>query len=321
MCLMTIVFISTAPEKPSGGVKVIYQFCEDLIKKGFKSEILHTDNLMGSCDWLSYDVSYRRHLSVDNKTDFVVIPEGAAGFFGKVCIQLGIKYCILVQNGYQIYNVVEQSTRDELDEIYQKSSLILSISDDTTNIIKYIHKDLDQQKILRVYPKINRTIFYKGNKKTNAILYMPRRLGLHSYTLNYFLEKNIPSNWTMSPVDNMSENEVGEQLRSSSIFLSFSDLEGFGLPPLEAALCGNIVIGYSGQGGNEYFNNSIFRKVEYGNFLQYSECVLNAIDTLERGYFSSMEYLENLTKLSLQYSDESYEKSLIEFAKKVNALF
>ena len=35
------------------------------------------------------------------------------------------------------------------------------------------------------------------------------------------------------------------------IFLSFSSLEGLGLPPVEAALAGNHVIGYTGEGGNE----------------------------------------------------------------------
>lgn len=39
----------------------------------------------------------------------------------------------------------------------------------------------------------------------------------------------------------------------SRIFLSFSDLEGLGLPPIEAALCGNYVIGYHGGGGREYW--------------------------------------------------------------------
>ena len=42
-------------------------------------------------------------------------------------------------------------------------------------------------------------------------------------------------------------------LSKSKIFLSFSNLEGIGIPPIEAALAGNKVIGYTGGGGIEYW--------------------------------------------------------------------
>jgi len=46
---------------------------------------------------------------------------------------------------------------------------------------------------------------------------------------------------------------VADILRSSRVFLSFSQREGFGLPPLEALACGCAVVGYHGFGGRALF--------------------------------------------------------------------
>ena len=78
---------------------------------------------------------------------------------------------------------------------------------------------------------------------------MPRRLSQHSEQVCFLLKQYIPPDWRILPINNKSELEVAELLSISAIFMSFSDQEGYGLPPLEAALSGNIVVGYSGQGG------------------------------------------------------------------------
>ena len=55
----------------------------------------------------------------------------------------------------------------------------------------------------------------------------------------------------------------------SKIFLSFSHLEGFGLPPIEAAIAGNKVIGYTGRGGSEYWKKPIFTEIPHGNISKF----------------------------------------------------
>ena len=42
-------------------------------------------------------------------------------------------------------------------------------------------------------------------------------------------------------------------------------MEGLGIPPIEAAIAGNKVIGYTGKGGNEYWNNPIFTEIAHGD--------------------------------------------------------
>ena len=46
-------------------------------------------------------------------------------------------------------------------------------------------------------------------------------------------------------------------------------MEGFGLPPLEAAIAGNKVIGYDGISGKEYWKKPIFTEIENGNLLNF----------------------------------------------------
>ena len=68
-----------------------------------------------------------------------------------------------------------------------------------------------------------------------------------------------------------------EFLQKSKIFLSFSEFEGFGLPPVEAALCGNLVIGYTGESGKEYWDPPIFDEVFSGDLRTFASIVINKV--------------------------------------------
>ena len=68
----------------------------------------------------------------------------------------------------------------------------------------------------------------------------------------------------------------------SEIFLSFSNLEGIGIPPVEAALSGNKVIGYTGGGGIEYWKEPIFTKIENGE-IRPSKVLADSMSSLLKG--------------------------------------
>ncbi len=82
---------------------------------------------------------------------------------------------------------------------------------------------------------------------------MPRKLADHARKVCRFLQEYLPPDWRVIPIENKIELEVAALLRKSSVFLSFSDQEGFGLPPLEAAFSSNIIVGYTGQGRENIF--------------------------------------------------------------------
>ena len=146
---------------------------------------------------------------------------------------------------------------------------------------------------------------------------MPRKLPHHSSNVVSFLRLQHLDNWTIMPIDKMTESEVAATLRRSKIFLAFSELEGFGLPPVEAALCGNIVIGYTGEGSKEYWSTAAFRAIESGNLRQFVRCVLDSVKEMsDKSYDHRKEstYIADVAKLSTMFSRQSELERLSTFA-------
>ena len=109
------------------------------------------------------------------------------------------------------------------------------------------------------------------------ITYMPRKLPTHSDNLIFFLKNKLPKTWKFKSLHNLNENEIYKYLSESKIFLSFSDMEGLGMPPIEAAIAGNKVIGYPGRGGTEYWRKPIFTEISHGNMSKFKDEILKNI--------------------------------------------
>ena len=86
---------------------------------------------------------------------------------------------------------------------------------------------------------------------------MSRKLPQHSARVVSLFKVYLPL-MDNKDLNNMSEKEVFKNFYLSKIFMSFNDLEGLGIPPIEAALFKNKVIGYTGEGLNEYWKKTNF---------------------------------------------------------------
>ena len=106
---------------------------------------------------------------------------------------------------------------------------------------------------------------------------MSRKLPHHSNLVKDFLLKYLPKNWHIIDLNNLDEKKVYKSLSKSKIFLSFSSFEGLGLPPIEAALAGNFVIGYTGEGGSEYWKKPIFTEINSGDIILFVKKILAQI--------------------------------------------
>lgn len=119
-------------------------------------------------------------------------------------------------------------------------------------------------------------------KKRKQIAYMPRKRPEEADIVAKALKRTPElSDFTFKPIIGMSNVEVANTLNESLIFLSFSDQEGFGLPAAEAMLAGCIVIGYTGVGGDEYFNSDVgypIQDSDIGAFLNTVKSVASAYD-------------------------------------------
>ena len=169
---------------------------------------------------------------------------------------------ILVKN--VILVIIKFKTVNTLEKVYKDAKFISSYSKDITQCINLAFKNC-KTKILKTNISIDINKFNFKIKKTNTITYMPRKLPAHSDNLIFFLRNNLPKSWKIKALHNLNEKEVYNNLLKSKIFLSFSNMEGLGMPPIEAAMAGNKVIGYSGQGGKEYWQKPIFTEIPHGD--------------------------------------------------------
>ena len=80
--------------------------------------------------------------------------------------------------------------------------------------------------------------------------------------------------WEWVPISGKTEAQVGAILRECAVLLSFSEREGFGLPPAEAMASGCYVIGFDGGGGREFFDPAYCAPVT--DLLSFAKAVLEA---------------------------------------------
>ena len=106
------------------------------------------------------------------------------------------------------------------------------------------------------------------------------------------------------PIDGMNLDEVAQLLAKSKIFLSFSELEGFGLPPVEAALAGNLVIGYTGEAGREYWLEHQFHEIACGNIKGYAQVILEKVNAFDDGVICHTQFADNIALLAERYTAE-----------------
>ena len=148
---------------------------------------------------------------------------------------------------------------------------------------------------------------------------MPRKLPAHSDLLLFYLKNLLPKNWKILPLINITEKKLINTLSVSKIFLSFSNFEGMGIPPVEAALSGNKIIGYVGGGGSEYWKKPIFLKVEHGEIEDFAKKILSNIKSYKTSWIRDTK--KNRLILAQYYSKKSEKESLVLLSNKILKFF
>lgn len=129
--------------------------------------------------------------------------------------------------------------------------------------------------------------------KKPQIAYMPRKRAEETeIVVNALRRRPAFEGVTFKPIRNVTYQERNDILRESLVFLSFSQMEGFGLPPAEAMAAECLVVGYTGVGGNEYFSPDYGFPIEDSDviaFIEKTEAILTeyrrdpaALDRLRR---------------------------------------
>jgi glycosyltransferase involved in cell wall biosynthesis len=89
-------------------------------------------------------------------------------------------------------------------------------------------------------------------------------------------------------------------LGKSKIFLSFSELEGLSLPPIEAALSGCQVVGYTGEAAKEYWDKEIFTEIYAGDIKAFVKSVLSKVVEIDSN--PTITHVGAIKRLAGKYS-------------------
>ena len=95
---------------------------------------------------------------------------------------------------------------------------------------------------------------------------------------------------------------MGESL----LFLSFGYPEGCPLPPAEAMASGCLVVGYHGQGGQEYFHNDFCYPVAINDIVGFASSVEKALATWEHDPTA----IQEMTSRASRHVKENYSAEL-----------
>lgn len=344
---INIIYISISEKGPSGGGKILYKH-SDLINNlnnRFTSQVLHlkkrkskkwvnslnkilkinkkkyygwdindiTVNKNFKSEWFKNNISIKNDFLFDKKKDFIIIPEIFAHLANDLCNKERIPYAIFVQNGYCLHPT---NNYKALDEAYKNAKFILSYSEDITKCIKLAFP-FCKNKIQKTIYAIDKSEFDFSVKKTKMITYMPRKLPDHSEHLLFFLKKHLPKSWKIKSIHNLKQKDVYKCLLKSKIFLAFSKLEGLPLPPVEAAIAGNKVIGYTGEGGKEYWKEPLFTEIPNGEFLKFTQEIIKFIKKGKK----SKNFLLERNKLIRNFSPDLEIKKIRLMLNKINSFF
>ena len=90
-------------------------------------------------------------------------------------------------------------------------------------------------------------------------------------------------------------------------------MEGLGMPPIEAAIAGNKVVGYHGSGGLEYWQKPIFTEIKHGDITNFVNEILKQINNTKMNIL----FKKHKTSLIKKYSTIQEKKHLVQMIKKI----
>lgn len=309
-----VIFFS-CPDIPSatGGIKYLYKHVDTLNENGFRAAILH--KCMGfRCAYFDNKtlVAYKGTFAY-KANDYLVLPEIFGPHLDK--IEPTVNKIILNQNAFYTFNGYPTTT-EKTHSAYIDGDIkaVLCTSKHIYDSIKFI---FSEAKVFKTTLGVDTSVFKYSSKKENIIAYMPRKAsGDIANIINILKYRNseILKNFEFVAIENKTEFEVAEILQKAQFFLSFSDREGFGLPPAEAMACGCVVVGYHGWGGLEFFKKEFSYPVAPSDVFTYAAKLEEVLieNTTSKQKFIDMglnasKYIQN------NYSIENQTKSIISF--------
>jgi hypothetical protein len=271
----TVYYLTPDQTAPRGGVRVNYRQVDLLNGLGVRASVLHSRPGF-HCTWFDNSTTVAAAPEVTlGPEDVLVVPEFFAS--GMHLRPSEPRKIIFNQGAYHTFDYAADdgppgAPYTEVPNL----AAILTVSDDSAALLRYTFPGLPVHQARAV---VNRALFHpEGRPSGRRIAFVPRRRPLERRQLFHMLRaRGVLDGWELCPIEGRTEAQTAGLMRSSALFLSFSEREGFGLPPVEAMASGCFVVGYSGLGGREYFDAADSGPVPDSDLLAFAEAVERAV--------------------------------------------
>jgi glycosyltransferase involved in cell wall biosynthesis len=274
----TVYFLTPDYRTPSGGIRVIYRHVDILNEAGIDASVLHRRPGF-RCEWFENETNVTDvAATIVSPRDILVVPEIDVAVLESV--PSGIRHVIFNQNSHLTWQRTPQAGR-----FYAPRPGLAAVVCVSEHNRQMLERAFPAAPLQRVHLGIDERIFHpRGQQqRPRRIAYMPRRGREDARQVMAILqERGLPDGWEIVALDNLSHEDVAVELRKARIFLAFTKVEGFGLPPAEAMACGCHVIGNDGFAGREFFRPEFSTTIESGDITGFVDAIEAAI-RLEAG--------------------------------------
>ena len=248
-----------------GGVRVLYRHVDALNDLGIPSAIVHGVPAH-RCTWFTNDTTVLHPDIRLGPGDVLAFPEAFATRLDQIAP--GIPKVIINQNAHYAWHGVVPTQRHP----YVTADDLVGVTAISNHNKQLLETTFPGLAVHRLSYSLSSPFVAGPSTRERRVCYMPRKRPQEAIqVLGALTSRNALEGWEVVALSGMTESQVAAELRRAALFLSFSELEGCPLPPLEAIASGCSVIGYTGYGAAEYFDPRFTVEVPDGDILGFIE--------------------------------------------------
>jgi Glycosyl transferases group 1 len=271
----TAYYLAPTPSGPSGGVRSIYRQVDQLRLLGIRAAVVHARSGWRAA-WFPNDTPVRYPGDVRlGPRDVLVVPE----CYGPGLHRLPTvpRLVVFNQGAYHTFDRVPWESTGPGAPYAGLPNLValLTVSHDSAELLRYAFPRIPVHVTRNV---VDGDVFHPGpGRPARRIGFLTHRRAQEREQLLHLLRAHGGlDGWRLTPLVGHTEQQTAAGMRDCAVFLSFSDREGFGLPPAEAMASGCHVVGYPGMGGRDYFDPAFCSPVPDGDLLAFARAVAQA---------------------------------------------
>lgn len=302
-----IIYILEAYKSAHGGVANIYEHVEILADNGFNAFVCLPQKPV--VDFYRSDAPLIIHggnITIE-KGDIFVIPEGILNYVNALR-GMPCKRFMFCQNHY--YLPFSDNPSLGISEFPVHEVIVSS-----ETLRSFFQQVYGLPNLPLIPCAIDTDIFSNKGRKRRQIAYMPRKLRKESAfikaTFSRIYKEYAEIPWIA--IDDVERLEVAKIMAESEIFLSLSDKDSLGLPPLEAMASGCLVAGFHGDGGREYMTQNNGWWAESGDWKACVNGIASALRLLESGGQQLEEMKRHIAATVEGYSRTRMKEELLKF--------